>query len=209
MIAKAVMGLTLALAATVQAAEPSGPWTFQVLLDGKPIGTHAFRLSGSAEQRDVHSEADFAVKLIGVTVYSYRHRATERWQGNCLAGLDAQTDDGGKASAVKARREGDALALTTPEGTQTVPGCTMTFAYWNPQMLKQTRLLNPQTGKLEPVRIQDLGEKTLTVRGASVPARHWRVDAADGPIELWYSPAGDWLALESKVKGRTLAYRRD
>ena len=53
---------------------------------------------------------------------------------------------------------------------ETVDGCLMTYAYWNPEMLKQKRLLNSQTGKVEAVNITALGEDKITVRGAPVTA---------------------------------------
>ncbi len=51
----------------------------------------------------------------------------------------------------------------------------------------------------------------VDVRGTPQTARRWRITAASpelAPIDLWYSPQGEWLALESKVRGgRTLQYR--
>lgn len=83
----------------------------------------------------------------------------------------------------------------------------MSFAYWNPQMLRQTLLLNAQTGALEPARIVDLGNETIAVRGAPVAAKRYRITGPKNPIDLWYSPSDEWLALESTLAGgRRLRY---
>ena len=83
----------------------------------------------------------------------------------------------------------------------------MSFAYWNPQMLRQTQLLNAQTGALEQTHVVDLGGETITVRGAPVPAKRYRITGTKNPIDLWYSPADEWLALESTLAGgRRLRY---
>jgi hypothetical protein len=78
-------------------------------------------------------------------------------------------------------------------------------------MLKQTRLLNAQTGQYEKVKIEPLGDDKVESQGKTVEAKRWRITGPESPVELWYSPQGEWLALESKVSGgkRTLAYRRE
>lgn len=213
--------LTMALLILPAAVRPveapsAGHWNFRVLLDGKPIGVHRFTLwtdneHGDGERR-LRSEAHFEVRLLGLTVYRYRHEATERWRGDCLRGLDAETDDDGKRLDVRARRDGAALAVQSPQGDERLDGCVMSFAYWHPAMLKQARLLNAQTGRYEDVRVEALGEAMVESQGHRVAARHYRLHGPEQPIELWYAAdGGDWLALESKVSGgrRTLSYRRE
>lgn len=178
----------------------SGNWNFRVLLDDKPIGTHRFTLKTDGEQRLLKSQAAFDVKILGITAYRYRHEADEQWRADCLVGLTSKTDDDGKALAVLAK-----------SGDERLEGCAMSFAYWNPAMLKQTRLLNAQTGKLEAVKIEPLGDDKVEWQGKTVDAKRWRITGPESPVELWYSAQGDWLALESKVSGgkRTLSYRRE
>ena len=54
-----------------------------------------------------------------------------------------------------------------------------------------------QTGKLEPVAVSPLGEG------------RYRISGPKNPIELRYSPQGEWLELDSTVAdGRKLSYRR-
>lgn len=193
------LGVCLAgmLAMCAAAAEPGRSWDFEVLLDGTPIGRHRFELSTDGDRRTLVSRAAFTVKLLGIPVYRYRHEAREQWRGDCLTALDAHTDDGGERSTVRA--SGDAELLR---------GCVMTYAYWHPAMLHQTRLLNAQTGKLDAVRITAPGSASLDVRGQPQPAMRWRIESPAGPLTVWVSPQGDWLGLDATVRGtRTLSYR--
>jgi len=83
----------------------------------------------------------------------------------------------------------------------------MTFAYWNPEFLDQTRLLNPQTGEFVDVSIEELGGDVLQVRGVEVPATRFKLTAKQIDLTLWYSADDEWLALESVAKGgRTIRY---
>lgn len=196
----------------VQAEGPSsGTWNFRVLLDGKPIGTHRFALKTDGDRRVLEGRAAFDVKLLGITAYRYRHEVEERWQADCLVALTSNTDDDGKALAVQANKDGEALAVKSPQGEERLDGCLMSFAYWNPAMLRATRLLNAQTGKLEKVKIEALGDAKVESQGKQLDAKRWRITGPEQPVELWYAADGDWLALESKVSGgkRTLSYRRE
>jgi hypothetical protein len=196
--------------AALPCAVHANEWNFSVFLDDKPIGEHRFSVTGPTEARKVLSEAGFAVKLLGLTVYRYRHRAVEQWRGDCLRTLDASTDDDGEASRVRAEPAGDGLAVTVDSGTvaQTLPGCVMSFAYWNTAIRRQARLLNAQTGRHENVQVRPLAGGTLEVRGQRIDAMRWRIEGAAQPIDVWYSAEGDWLGLDSTVEGgRRLSYR--
>ena len=202
-----VLTLLACLVASSHAGAAGGHWKFRVLLGDSEIGQHRFTLTEQGEQRTLRSEAAFAVKLLGLTVYRYRHEATEQWAGDCLTNLTAQTDDNGTPLAVAATREGSTLKVKSPQGEASVDGCVMSFAYWNPAMLRQHQLLNAQSGRLETVRIKLVGNEDLPVRGQSATARHYVIEGLERPLELWYSPKGDWLALESTVaRGKRLRY---
>lgn len=198
---RAAIGLVMACITAAAAADPlalpTGEWAFRALLDGKPIGQHRFSVSGEGDERTVVSEADFAVKFLGITAYRYHHKATEQWRDNCLTALNSTTDDDGTPRSVHADLN-DA----------TLKGCVMSFAYWNPAIQTQTRLLNAQTGKLESVQVRRIGSGSVEVRGKPVEATEFRITGAANPIAIWYSARGEWLGLDSTVAGgRKLSYR--
>jgi len=189
-------------------ASSSREWRFEVFLDDKPIGFHTFRLSDSGATRELRGEASFRVKLLGFTVYDYTHHNLELWQDNCLQRIDASTDDNGENLHVRGAIEGEQLVLENSTGNSILPGCVMTFAYWNPAILSQQRLLNAQTGEYLDVSIQQLDEKPLQLQGRAVPALHYRIRTGESDIELWYSSDGDWLALSTATSGGELRYHR-
>jgi hypothetical protein len=186
----------------------SREWHFEVFLDDKPIGFHSFRLSDSGDTRELRGEARFSVKLLGFTLYDYAHRNHELWRHDCLQGIDASTDDNGEDFHVRGVIEGEQLVLENSTGNSILAGCVMTFAYWNPAILSQQRLLNAQTGEYLDVSVQQLGEKSLQLQGRAVPALHYRIITGESDIDLWYSTDRDWLALSTSTSGGELRYRR-
>ena len=190
-------------------ASTSNEWRFQVFLDEKPIGFHHFQLNTSGDTSKLRGEARFSVKLLGFTVYDYSHQNLELWQQDCLQRIEASTDDNGKQLFVRGSSNGEQLLLEDNSGNRSVPGCVMTFAYWNPEILVQQQLLNAQTGEYLDISVQPLGEKTLQLQGSDVAALHYRLRTDEDDIELWYSSDHDWLALSTTTRGgRKLHYRR-
>ncbi len=230
------VGLTAGTFAHAQANTPApadgstprpGRWDFAVTLDDKPIGHHRFELAGEAGSGEwtLKSQAEYDVKFLGLTVYTYRHSATERWRAGCLAQLEARTDDNGEVTSVQATApagaepataalsiavRSDDRAITTAAATaQDSRGCQMTYAYWKAAALRQQdRLLNPQTGRLDAIQGSPLAATPVTVAGQTVQARGWRIRTPKGPVDIWTAPDGRWIGLDATVSGdRRLRYR--
>jgi len=198
--------LCAAVGARAASASPR-EWNFTALLDGKEIGYHRFVLSDTADGQELRGEAQFDVKFLFFDAYRYAHESRERWRGNCLQSIAARTDDNGRPFAVRGTAIDGRFLLQGARQPETLPACVMTFAYWNPQMLRQTRLLNAQNGDYLDVRVTARGMEPVRVRGAEVPAERYALRAKGIAIDLWYSLDQDWLALESvSANGRHLRY---
>lgn len=204
----AVVGVILA--ATVAAAVPEEPvrhWHFAVLLDGKRIGEHDFSVVRHSDEVDVTIEAHFKVKALFIPLYGYDHEDREVWRGGCLARIDSRTDDNGRKSAVHGVLMGNVFEVASLQRQAALPACVKTFAYWDQSFLTESRLLNSQTGEYQSVNLTRHGLESIRVGGHAIEAQHYSLGTERFGIDLWYSNAGDWVALESKLEnGRTLRY---
>jgi hypothetical protein len=197
----------VALCCVVPAAQAEArSWNFRVMLDNRDIGQHRFTLDGPDDRRELRSEARFDVRVLFINAYRYRHEAVEHWDGNCLRSLDSHTETNGKRLAVNAVTEGNRLVVARATSRSDHEGCVMSFAYWNPQILTASRLLNSQTGELLPVTVTPQGATTVVVRGVPRAAQHFKINGPSLKIEVWYADA-DWVALEALTDGgRRLRY---
>jgi hypothetical protein len=193
------------LTANVAAARE---WHFDVSVDGLPIGTHDISVRENGDARSAVSDMRFQVSLLGFKAGSYEQHEEETWKGDCLTRIDTRTVEKGAATTVSGRLEGGSFVIDGPGAEQRLPACVMSFAYWNPRVLKQTNLINVQTGAWTPITVHALGKEAYNVRGASVDATYYRIDTARNRIEVWYSPEGEWIGLRStSQQGHVLAYR--
>ena len=211
---RALFAIVAALASGAASAANPGPvvpaldrqWNFRVLLDGEEIGWHRYVVRGDGESTEVESRAQFDVRFLFLNAYRYRHEARERWRGACLDELESRTETNGTVEEVAALTRDSALVVAGPSGDARLPGCVMSFAYWDPRILRAARLLNSQTGALLPVRVDEHGTERVSVAGRSVYATRHRLSAPDLQIDLWYAD-GRWVALEAPTPGgRLLRY---
>jgi hypothetical protein len=194
---------------TASAQTYQADWRFEVLLNDKPIGFHSFSLTGDAERQTLKTEAQFDVKFLFINAFRYRHDNTEIWGNGCLDSINATTDSNGDFLSVRGQRLEDSFRLEG-QPAEPLPGeCIQTFAYWNPDILDSSRLLNSQTGELEEVTVTREDLDAVDINGKTVEAIRYRLLAKSGAITLWYSndESRRWLALEAPAKGgRTLRY---
>ncbi|CAN1530217.1 hypothetical protein MCEORH2_01407 [Methylophilaceae bacterium] len=182
-------------------------WQFDVSMDGKAIGTHEFVLDEKADgQLALKSEAKFNVKFLSISVFKYQHLANELWQNDCLKKLDAKTQENSKATLVGGTQEPSVFKLNAPSPLEIAQQCVMTFAYWNPKILQQKKLLNPQTGEYLNTQITALGQENIVVKGQPKKAERYKIHTNKFVIDLWYGLGGEWLALQSTTPDGRIDY---
>ncbi|UCE62893.1 MAG: hypothetical protein JSU59_08395 [Nitrospirota bacterium] len=182
-------------------------YEFTVFLDDDEIGNQSFKVSSDGKRTQVDIEASFDVIYLYIPFYKYRHTNSEIWEGNCLKEIRAQTDDNGESFFVQGNSQNGQFTWQTKNGESSVKGCVKTYAYWNPNSFQSKRLLNSQTGELQPVKVSKVGEATIPVRGTPTKAEHRRIVNDEFIIDLWYTKKGEWVSLQSTTKdGKKLRY---
>ena len=205
---KALIAILLSASVAGVATAEQQSWRFDVALDGKPIGFHTFDVARNGTQEILTTEARFDVKFLFITAFRYRHQNTEIWNDGCLASIDASTNSNGEELRVSGALAGNGFDLNSETGAANLPGCVQTFAYWKPDVLQASKLLNSQTGEYEDVSVEFEEFERLQIGEREFETRRYRLSAESGDIRLWYASADDtWLALEAPAKGgRTISY---
>lgn len=185
----------------------SHTYDFKVFLGKDEIGRQRFEVFSEGERTQVRIDAQFKVKFLYITVYTYRHTNVETWEGTCLREIHAETDDNGESFFVNGVFQNGRLQVQTQAGNWSSEGCIKTFAYWNPEWIKSERLLNSQNGEHQPVSVRAVGEDTILVQGVPTRTTHRRIVTEKFAVDLWYTLSGRWVALQSTTaKGDPLRY---
>lgn len=200
------LAIILFIFATLSRAEE---WAFNVYLDKSKIGTHSFNLNNNL----LVSRAKFKVKVLFINAYQYDHISKESWSNDCLDEIDVDTTEDKVNTKVKGKKTSNGFEISDGKTSQTLPACTMTFAYWNPKILTQSKLLNPQNAEYLDTTFEQLDNETINVRGAPTETKHYKLKGAlKGKnklnIELWYNKKNEWVALKSTTpEGYIITYK--
>ena len=192
--------LTFVAPNPVRASE-NGRYDFTVYLNDKHVGRHSFEVIDDGKVTRVQSNAKFKYTILRIPAYRYEHSNAEQWSDNCLTGFDAKTNANGDRIEVSGEKTADGFTVDHGDAAVQLPECVMSFAYWNPDFLNESQLLNPQTGEYVDVDVEMVGTEMLEVRGQPVDATRFRLTAYEVDVTLWYSSDNEWLALESVAKG--------
>jgi hypothetical protein len=201
-----IIGLLLLLSSQSFAKE----WTFDVYLDKSKMGTHTYSLN---KQSELLSRAKFKVKLLFIDAYSYDHTSKEAWENGCLSTIEATTKENKITTKVAGKQTGNQFEIYNGAKNQILPDCVMTFAYWNPKILTQNQLLNPQNAEYLKTNIKLIGTENIEVQGNNVAASRYQLqgiseDKIKLNIDLWYDQDNNWVALQSTTpEGYKVIYK--
>ena len=194
--------------------------------NGQPIGTHALSFREEAGLRIVTTQIDFAVRILGLVAYRYRHRGQEIWSGDQFQAITTESDDNGAKYAVKARSEGGNLVVQrrepqsfhkTTAGDEAVEqqpwirnvhqGRILPSTHWNITQTRQQELLNTQTGKIMHVSVIDAGRETVRTATQVPGATHFAY-AGDVQMEQWFDDRARWVksTFKATTDGSTIEY---
>lgn len=177
-----------AVAAACEIFPADGRSTFQVVRDGRAIGAHRIGFARTGGTFAVRTDVEIELTLLGATLFRFIHRAEEEWREGWLHSVVSDTDDDGKRYAVRAeRRDGIFQGAVNGRGF-TVSGYIIPSSLWHFDTVKVEALFDIIDARLKPVRARFLGEAPITVGGAPVTARHYRV-AGGLNRDLWYDGA--------------------
>ncbi len=173
----------------VAAAEPATTdLHFMILRNGDQIGTTTMQIRRDGTATVAETKVHIRVKIGFVTLYRYDQTQTEHWADGHFVSLVATTDDNGTAHEVYAQAGHDAVSVEADgESTRNSP------PRYDPRQPVEPRAspaeqycaLNAQDGSILKSHAVDRGEDQLRLAGRSIRARHYSIEGAPSPKDVW------------------------
>ena len=172
---------------------------FMVLKDGAPIGHHHIDVIRDGDDVTVSVKTEIVVTVAYVPVYSFKYDGKEIWRSGRLISLRSTANDDGERHNLFVVAAGDHLDIQNEDGGSTADPRIMPATLWNPEVTKQSVLLNPQTGKPMQISVADLGEESITTRRGPLKTHHFKV-SGDLERDVWYAPDGKLVQIRFKAR---------
>lgn len=193
---------------TADAASREGTLRFEVDLDGRPIGEHALTFERQLDDSlKVAIDIDLNVKFGPFTIFAYSHVNRTEWRGGQLVSLQSETDDNGTRHRVQAISDSGGLRIVANNqaAISTAPS-VLPSTYWMAATVRQSRLINSQTGELLEVTVERVGDEPVTGPAGTIQATHYRMKG-DLEIDLWYDDSSVLVGLAFVARGARVTYR--
>jgi hypothetical protein len=159
---------------------------FDITRDGNNIGKEVVDINRDGDTTIVTFKTHIAVVIMFIVVHRFDHSATETWSDGKFVSYKALTVENGDRHAVTAKAAGDKIALEVNGTESDVAGDLVFASFWNRDFAKSTTLLDPDTGRELSVKVNDLGEESITLAsGTAVKAHHYEI-TGDLERNLWF-----------------------
>ncbi|HJQ58969.1 MAG TPA: DUF6134 family protein [Vineibacter sp.] len=183
---------------------------FRVHRGSSPMGWLRTGFSRDGDRLTVRTKLELSVYIAFVRAFRYEHTSEEVFQGNRILSITADTNDDGKQYKVRATPVGTNVRVEGPLETVTAPAATLTTnSVWNPAFVRQQMLIDCEKGRYVPLRVQPLGDKSVTVAKVARVATGYRTTLPYADADLYYDGAGAWVHAVYRTKGETLVYERE
>jgi len=198
---------TAASAAVIPAlgASPSGTYEYAIshAVLGR-IGTHTATFSRIGDDLMVANRVRLAIKMTGITLYTFESDGNEVWRDGRLVAASAITNDNGRRKQVTVRADGDWLIVEGPKGRIETVQPVGTVNFWNLDSLTAPMMIEPTSGRVYRVAVGPPERETIRAMNRAVAARKYEVS---GEIsgELWYAEDGTWVRMDFERHGETLS----
>ena len=178
---------------------------YEVTVKNELVGSATVRISSAPDATTTTTTIDTSV-LARFFLYKYRYEfhGSETWLGDQLVKFDGKVNDNGKVLHVEGvvDRQGSIISI---DGKQSRQGLwlAMTMNYWrvpstNASASGSFSIIEPDTGLVHTVKLQDIGPDRVVVDGREVECRHCRI-SGDASAELWFD-ASDRLVRQQTVE---------
>lgn len=186
-----------------------GDIMFDVVRKGSKVGEHRMTFSKDANgDLNVRAEFHLAVEVLFIKAYTFDYTAHEIWRGKQLVALAAKADDDGEVTETKARVEDGVFKINSSRHGDTLAS-SWVFAtnHWNRGQVESNVLLNTLTGKLDRVKIENVGQEIIATAGGPVEATHFLYTGELHDTDTWYDKEGRWVKMNFKAKdGSVIEY---
>lgn len=188
-----------------RAALPAGTYEYAISHDvlGR-IGTHVASFVRNGDELLVTMRIHLAVKIGGVSLYTFESVGNEVWRDGRLIAASAVTNDNGRHKHVTAHSEGNRLIVDGPRGRVEVTQPMGTVNFWNVETLSAPVLIEPTSGRVFNVEIAPGQPETVKAMDRIVNARKYEV-SGDITGELWFDDQGTWVRMDFEKHGSTLS----
>ena len=168
---------------------------FDVVREGKRVGTHVVGFQGVPNDLVVTSKFNLKIDILFINAYSFEYSSKANWKEGTLHDLSVLVDDNGEKFSLEAKKRSKYLTVSNGQERFQVPLPIYPTNHWNAGVLGQNKVLNTLTGELNNVEIIEKGYEIIETGQGKVKAMRYAY-TGDLETEIWYDDKKRWVGMK-------------
>lgn len=153
------------------------------------VGVYTNTIRREGDSIVVRNRTDIAVKFFSMTMYYFAAQSTAVWKRGRLVRYESDTDDDGRVFRVRARSEGEGLAIEGVSGRSVVAGGIYPHNPWSIGIKSARAIMSPKSGRLFPAKVSNVRREDVGIDGKTLPTTTFQIDT-DRRTWVWYDERG-------------------
>ena len=148
-----------------------------------------------------------SVRILGLVVHRETGDQAEVWRGGRLVSFRSVIVTNGRSLSVSGEAEGSRFVVRSPAGVAEAPGAVVASDPWLLTRPGAGVVVSIRSGRIDAVSVTGGETETLQIEGASVPVRHFHVNAArPDKWEVWMDRNGVPVKFRSLESGAPIDF---
>jgi hypothetical protein len=196
------------IASTAGAVAESQTFDYDILRNGKPVGSHQILVESRDDSLHVVARSRIDIGWLGFSFYQLDYAAEEEWDAQGLRRLQVAVNNDGEQLYIDGhRRNARFYWQVNGAAPKHQPMPVFPTNHWNPAVLSQQQVLNTLTGGINQVSITAHGEPAPGFAPDDGEIGHFRYQG-ELALDAWYDASGRWLGMRFAGRdGSRIEYR--
>ncbi len=183
-------------------------YSYTVLRDGEPIGTHRVTVLPQGRDVTVTAQTDLEVGFGPLTLYEMKHLRHETRRDGELEEMTAYTNKNGDIYEIAITRDPEGYTRVINGRTDRFEASMRLLALWHEDLFKHTSFLSPMEDETYEISVNFVGIDKIDLVNQSIDAFAYRM-SGDTNRELWYDAAGHIMKVRLLDHSSTIEYVLD
>lgn len=172
------------------------------------IGTYTNVVDAEGPNTTVTTKLNVKVSFLGISAYHQTADRVEKWKGDRLVSLNADTTTNGKPVEVSGVAKGDHFEVTAPDGTKEAPANVRVANPWSPKLMDGDKIITADDGTVSNIQISPAQDTMVEVGGMPVPAKEYDIDLAslNEKYHVWFDNTGTAVKFDKADKDGTVTF---
>ena len=191
-----ILFLSLDISAHVNHYSKYNYLEYELFRNNKLIGYHTYKFNRNEDDLTIDNEVSFKITKLGIDLYSYYAKGTEKYKNGVFAGFNSTTNQNKKKKYVKITIDpiDKQLIIDGSSNKGKVSNEMIIGTWWNHEIVQKKAQISAVSGRIIEQKVEFKGKETLKIGDKVYKTLRFNFSSSDPSLskdkklntEIWY-----------------------